>query len=87
MATLKGFRPLRTIAAEISSDWVRPHYGAVPYIAAMATLTTMSDTYGMDDAPGIVAYFLTNARTWKGDVARRVKTELKAMLKSEGIIA
>lgn len=42
----------------------------------------MSDTYGDDDAKGIVAYFLSNATTWRGDDARRIKAELNAMLKA-----
>jgi hypothetical protein len=27
----------------------------------------------------VVLYFLSNARTWKGEVAKRVKAELKKM--------
>lgn len=28
----------------------------------------------------VVCYFLANAGTWRGDVARRVKKELKALV-------
>lgn len=46
----------------------------------MSTLEDISDDYGLDTAHTIVAYFLANANTWRGDTARRVKAELKAML-------
>lgn len=72
-------RPLRDIAAEISADWARPYFGAVPYLEAMSTLDTMRDSFFLDSAKTIVLYFLANANTWRGDTARRVKAELKGM--------
>ena len=33
--------------------------------------------YFLDDWTSIVVYFLSNAQTWRGDVAREVKKELK----------
>ena len=74
-------RPLHVIANEIARDWAKPYFGAVPYLGAMRTLDNMSSTYGYDDAQSIVAYFIANAATWKGETARRVKAELRAMLK------
>jgi hypothetical protein len=74
-------RPLHVIANEIARDWTKPYFGAVPYLGAMRTLDTMRSTYGYDDAQSIVAYFLANAGTWRGETARRVKAELRAMLK------
>ena len=76
-------RPISTIAREIRRDWVKPYFGAVPYLDAMGSLTTMQDTYYYDDAASVVRYFLANASTWKGDTARRVKAELKSMLKGK----
>lgn len=73
-------RPLHVIAQEIRDDWGAPYFGAVPYLRAMACLNTMRDQYGADSAVSIVAYFLSNANTWRGPVARRVKAELKALL-------
>jgi len=35
----------------------------------------------MDSGDSIVRYFLSNASTWRGETARRVKKELNAMLK------
>jgi len=43
-------------------------------------LHEIADGYGMDDGDGLVRYFLANARTWRGEVAKRVKAELKEML-------
>lgn len=75
-------RRLSTIANEISMDWKRPYFGAEPYLRAMFELDTVDSKYGYDDGRSIVLYFLANATTWKGEVARRVKAELKGMLKS-----
>ena len=74
-------RALSTIASEIRRDWQKPYFGAVPYLQAMSTLNDMSQPYGYDDAESIVRYFLSNATSWRGDTARRVKAELKDMLK------
>lgn len=74
-------RSLNTIHREIIKDWVKPFYGAVPYLDAMRHLDTMQDKYYYDDAKGVVLYFLANASTWKGETARAIKAELKAMLK------
>lgn len=75
-------RTLRAIAGEIQRDWGdKTYFGAVPYIKAMRGLETVNDRYGQDDAKSIVSYFLSNAKSWRGDTARRVKAELKEMIK------
>lgn len=75
-------RPLWVIAREIRTDWKKPYFGAVPYLEAMAALSSIHGAYYQDSAKSIVAYFLANANTWRGDTARRVKAELKALLKA-----
>jgi hypothetical protein len=40
----------------------------------------MSDHYYADDARSIVIYFLSNASSWRGPVAKAVKAELKRRL-------
>lgn len=55
-------------------------HGAVPYLDAMSGLNKITDNYGYDSADAIVRYFLSNATTWRGPDARRVKAELKGML-------
>lgn len=74
-------RSLSTIAATIRNDWVKPYFGAVPYISAMRELDSIHDMYGADSAKSIVIYFLSNSSTWKGDKAREIKAELKQMIK------
>ena len=80
MTTETTTRPISTIATEIRRDWVKPYFGAVPYLEAMRSLDGIKDKYGYDDATSIVRYFLANATTWKGETARRIKAELKSML-------
>jgi hypothetical protein len=72
-------RPLYEIAREIEKDWKRPYFGAVPYLDAMRSLQSIDDNFYDDSAQSVVLYFLANAGTWRGEVARRVKTELKSM--------
>ena len=74
-------RTFREIAKEIKADWKNPYFGAVPYLQAMLEIdsTDPKATYYLDDAKTIATYFLANAQTWKGEVARRVKGELKKM--------
>ena len=73
-------RDLYTISREIRADWKNVWFGAEPYLCAMETLNTVNDDYGCDSGKSIVAYFLGNAMTWRGETARRIKAELKAML-------
>jgi len=72
-------RSLATIAREIGLEWEHPYFGARPYLDAMGTLDKITDMYGADSARTIVLYFLANAGTWRGDVAKRIKAELKGM--------
>ena len=74
-------RPLHEIAREIRKDWKNVHFGAKPYLDAMATLDSVNDNYGWDSGKTIVLYFLGNASTWRGETAKRIKAELKAMVK------
>ncbi len=74
-------RPLYEIAQEIRGDWKNVNYGAAPYLDAMDTLDSIGDMYYQDSALSIVMYFLSNASAWKGETAKRVKDELKAMTK------
>lgn len=74
-------RTINAIARDISRDWTEPYFGAKPYLDAMRHLDTIRDKYYYDDAESVVRYFLANATTWKGDTARAIKAELKALLK------
>lgn len=82
IAAKRGPRPLKVIAEEIVSDWGgKIYFGANPYLEAMLTLNSIRDVYGCEPAESVVVYFLANAESWRGDTARRVKAELKKMLK------
>jgi len=77
-------RSLSTIAMEIRKDWRATakngiYFGAVPYLDAMSSMDKITDPYGMDSGKSIVLYFLSNASTWRGETAKRIKAELKAM--------
>lgn len=78
--TTEKQRSVRTIAAEILKTWKKPYFGAVPYIEAMLSMDKPTDNYGMDPGKEIILYFLANAQTWRGDDAKRIKAELKAMV-------
>ena len=73
-------RSLSTIAREIRKDWKKVNYGAVPYLDAMSSLNSINDKYYDDSAKSIVCYFLSNASTFRGETAKRIKKELKSMV-------
>lgn len=58
------------------------YFGAKPYVAAMGSMSQISDQYGADDGRSIVNYALCNLGQWRGEVARAVKSELKRRLKT-----
>lgn len=74
-------RDLRDIATIISREWKKPYFGAVPYLQAMDHLRDIKDNYFLDSGESIVSYFLCNANTWKGPIAKAVKNELKRRIK------
>ena len=74
-------RSLSTIARETFDDWKNISPYALPYARAMRELHSISDNYYSDTGRSVVLYFLSNAGSWRGDTARRIKAELKDMLK------
>ncbi len=74
-------RNLNEIAREIRQDWQNVHFAALPYLQAMQSLENVTDNYGWDSGRSIVIYFLSNAGTWKGETAKRIKKELKQLIK------
>jgi hypothetical protein len=80
MATVK--RTISEIAAEIKKEWgAKTSPYAAPYLQAMFCLTYKSSQYGCDSASSIVNYFLANASTFRGEKAKALKLELKAVIK------
>jgi hypothetical protein len=76
-------RPIHAIARDIKKDWVKVNYAAKPYLDVMTGLDSLNDKYGYDSARHIVLYFICNAGTWRGPVAKAIKAELNAMLKAK----
>lgn len=76
---------LYEIANMIQKDWRKQGKGvspyAKPYLEAMFSLEKITDKYYLDSGESIVAYFLGNATSWRGPVAKAVKAKLKKMLK------
>ena len=75
-------RPIYEIAHEIRKDWgAKVNFAAKPYLNAMMSLESINDNYSFDSAKSIILYFLSNASTWRGETAKRIKAELKEMCK------
>jgi len=73
-------RTLREIAIDIQRDWKNVYFGAAPYLDAMKHLVSVDDQYVNESAESVVNHFLANAGSWRGESARRIKTELRSML-------
>lgn len=71
---------ISTIAREISRDWKNVNYAAKPYLEAMRSLDSASDSFGYDSAKSVVAYFLANASGYRGDTAKAHKAALKSLV-------
>ena len=72
-------RPLYEIAREIRKTWTKVSPYAEPYLEAMQSLNSINDNYYYDSGKSVILYFLSNASTWRGEDARRIKAELKEM--------
>ena len=73
-------RSINTIAHEIQNDWKNVNYAAKPYLDAMLTMSNANDGFGYDSGESVILYFLSNAGAWRGEVAKRIKTELRKMV-------
>ena len=77
---------LSELARIASRNWKQSspkgiYFGAKPYLSAMGALDSTRDNFGADSGREIVAYFLSNATTWRGPIAAAVKAELNKRLK------
>lgn len=73
-------RPISVIAYDIRAAWPKVNFAAKPYLEAMLRLDRITDRYGFDDARSVVTYFLGNASSFRGEQAKALKAELKAIL-------
>lgn len=83
--TTEAPRALRVIAADIFADWKTMRekgemHPAWPYADAMRSLDTVGDMYYADRADDIVQRFLGNAAGWRGEKAKAIKAELRAIV-------
>lgn len=77
-------RAIYQIAKDIKSEWgSKIYFGAVPYLEAMHFLSNKNDKYGYDNADSILRYFLSNASSFRGENARKLKEEIKNILKED----
>lgn len=77
-------KTISELATIIRKDWTKMYFGAVPYWEAMTVCYQVDPKqwqFGWDSGKSIILYFLSNARTWKGETARAVKAELKRRIK------
>ena len=88
----KNKRTFSDVANEVFILWRKKYgynkfpvsfVGAIPYLQAMLACSTTDKNalYGCETRETIVLYFLANVTSWKGEDARRIKAELKSMLK------
>jgi len=73
-------RYLFEIAEDIYQNWPNISEAAWPYLHAMQQLCTLKDSFFQDSARSVVLYFLSNSTTWRGPIAKQIKTELKQLL-------
>lgn len=73
-------RPLWRIAQDIRRAWPKVNYAARPYLDAMAHMDQVNDYYGHEDGRTIVRYFIANAAQFRGEQAKALKIELRAIV-------
>ena len=79
-------RTLAEVARYIRADYAakgRPvYFAAEPYVNALGSLRTsdLSGRYFSDNVAHLVITLLSNLGTWRGPVAKQIKTELRAAL-------
>lgn len=74
-------RKINEIAYDIKKNWKKVSVHAAPYLEAMFFLSSIDENYGYDSGREVVSRFLCNASSFRGPEARRIKSELREMLK------
>jgi hypothetical protein len=82
IARLNGMQ-IYEISDLIRREWKNVYFGAKPYLDAMMSLGSINDDYGADSGKSIVTYFLGNAQSFRGPVAKIVKAELNKRVKGK----
>ena len=79
MTNYKNFK-IYEIAQVIRKDWVKMSPYAKHYVDAMHCIKNIDEMHVADRASSVVNYFLANAQSWRGDIAREVKKELNSRI-------
>ena len=76
-------RTFAEIAREIKQKWTDISPYAYPYLEAMMYIdsTDKNAQYYYDSAESIVLYFLCNAYGWRGEDAKRIRKELREIIR------
>lgn len=79
-------RTIQEIAFEITSNWeVINNKGACEALRHMREMRYITSPYGADtQGHSIIGTFLVNSVGWRGEVARRIKKELRDMCSQHG---
>ena len=70
-------KSIAELAAIIRRDWQKVNYAAKPYLGAMESMQSVAHSFGYDSGKSVVLYFLSKAGTWRGEIAKAIKLELK----------
>lgn len=74
-------RSISEIAYDIQKAWgSKVHLAASPYLEALMYLNDADSIYGCEDAKSLVLYFLSNAGGFRGQEAKKLKSELKKVV-------
>ena len=79
----KSHRTFSQIVKEIRKVWKNIYFGAEPYLQALSQVHSSDKNapYLFETAKDQVVYLLANMTTFRGEDARRIKAELKEMIK------
>ena len=74
-------RTIHEIADEIVRDWRPMREELVPYVTRMLEIQRLEEAEDVEEAKHAVRYFLDHSGPWRGQVAGRIKSELRSMVK------
>jgi len=78
-------RSLKVIGTEIRADWRRVSEYAEEQLQGIEACENLSSRWLTGTGTDAVLGFLSNAHHWRGETARRIKSELRAMLRAHGV--
>ena len=76
---MKEHRLLHVIARDIRKDWKKVSVHAEPYLSALSRANKVTDRYIIGDHYSTICGLLANLSTYRGETARAIKIELKAI--------